>query len=376
MKIIGNIILVVVLLGLGFLIRGFMPAGGPPGGMPGMMGEMPPPAVVTVELKEQPLDVRAEYIATIEPVQSVDVRTEVTGYIDEVHFKEGTQVKEGDLLFTIDQRQYQAMVEVRDAELARAQADLTNAERYLKRMQSAGKRSISQSDLDKAESTHLQAVANLKQAEANLNLSKIDLEYAEIRSPISGRIGAARLTKGNYVDPGTAALARIVQMDPIRVVFSMTDRAYLNLRAQELTGNAVGLTAQVKLPNGKVLSQVGQKDFDDNAINPETGTIAVRYLLDNPDGLLLAGGYVKLLIGKETRPLGIRIPQRALLIDADGTYVLTVDDAGTVGTIRVEAGDQVEMDVIILSGLKPGDRIITDGVQKAMPGATVQVIGK
>ena len=138
-------------------------------------------------------------------------------------------------------------------------------------MKDAGERSISQSDLDRADSAHLQAVANLKQAEANVVIAQIDLSYAEIRAPISGRIGAANLTKGNYVDASSGALAHIVQIDPIRVVFSMTDRAYLNLRGQELAGTAEGLTAQVELPNGVVLPMVGTKDFDDNRMNPETG---------------------------------------------------------------------------------------------------------
>ena len=110
--------------------------------------------------------------------------------------------------------------------------------------------------------------------------------------------------------------------------FSMTDRAYLNLRGQELAGTAEGLTAQVELPNGVVLPMVGTKDFDDNRMNPETGTLAVRYMFDNPDGLLIAGGYANLLIGMKERQLGIRVPQTAILIGEDGTYVLTVNEQG------------------------------------------------
>ena len=372
MKIIGNIFGGAILIGLGFLLRGLLPAGGPPPGPMGM-GEMPPPAVVAVELSDRPLDVRDEYIAMIEPVQSVDVRTEVSGYIDGVHFREGAWVKEGDLLFTIDQRQYQALVEVRDAELARAQADLTNAERFLERMRNAGERSISESDLDNAESAQLQAVASLKQAEANLNLAKIDLEYAEIRSPISGRIGAARMTKGNYVDTSSDALARIVQLDPIRIVFSMTDRAYLNLRERELKGEANGLAAQVELPNGAMLPMVGAKDFDDNEMNAKTGTLAVRYLFDNPNGLLVPSGYVNLLLGQRERPVGIRVSQTAIMVDPDGTYVLTVDEQGVVTPTHVKLGNTIEQDMVVLEGLNVGDRVIVDGVQKVRPGMTAAV---
>ncbi|WP_319576891.1 efflux RND transporter periplasmic adaptor subunit [uncultured Desulfobacter sp.] len=371
-KAIGKVVIAIVLIGVGYFISLFVPSGGPPPGMMGM-GEMPPPAVIAVELKERPLDVLEDHIATVEPVQEVMVRSEVAGYIDDVHFTEGSFVKAGDLLFTIDQKQYQAMVDVREAELARAKAELDRAEKFFKRMREANKRSVSQSDLDTAESDKLQAVANLKQAAANLNLAKIDLGYAKVRAPISGRIGVAKVTKGNYVTSASNELARIVQISPIRVVFSMTDRAYLDFRAQELAGTSDGMVAYIRLPNGTQLPLVGKKEFDDNVMNPETGTMAVRYLFDNPDGRLVPGGYVNILLGLRQRPMGIRIPQRAVLLDPKGSYVLTVNGEGQVGTARVEIGESVEGDFVVLSGLKAGDRIVVDGVQKARPGMTAQV---
>lgn len=367
------IIAIVIAAVVGFFARGLLPSGGPPPGMMGM-GAMPPPAVTALELREEPLDVLEEYIAAIEPVQEVMIKTEVSGYIDAVHFKEGAMVKQGDLLFTIDQQSYQAMIAVREAELARAEAELKRSEQFLVRMREAGARSISQSDLDTAESNHLQAVAAQKQAEANLNLARIDLAYSEIRAPINGRIGAAMLTKGNYVDSVSgSALARIVQTDPIRVVFSMTDRAYLNLRGREIAGEAAGQVAWIRLPNGLRLQEIGQKDFDDNRMDEKTGTLAVRYLFDNPDGLLIPGGYATILLGLSDRPMGIRIPQKAVLLDPEGRYVLTVNEEGVVAMTRIETGDSVESDVVVKSGLKTGDRVVVEGVQKAQPGANVQV---
>ena len=373
MKKVKYIVGLVAAIGLGFFVRGFMSADSPPPGMMGM-GEMQPPAITAQELKEMPLDTLDDYIATIEPVQEVMVRSEVAGYIDEVHFEEGTIVNEGDLLFTIDQKQYKARVEVRQAEMARAHAELDRSDKYLKRMKEAGQRSVSESDIDTAESNHLQAQANLKQKEANLNLAKIDLAYSEIHSPISGRIGAAMATKGNYVTSASDALARIVQTDPIRVVFSMTDRAYLNLRQQEQDAKANSLTARIRLPNGSTLPMIGKKDFDDNAMNPETGTLAVRYLFDNPDELLVPGGYANILVGQEVRPMGIRIPQKAILVDPQGTYVLTVDNAGQVGTARIRLGKTIESDMVVLSGLQVGDRVVVDGVQKVQPGMQANVM--
>ncbi|MDF7809273.1 efflux RND transporter periplasmic adaptor subunit [Pontiellaceae bacterium B12219] len=373
LKQIGIIIGVIVGLVLGFAVRGLLPSGPPPMGMMGM-GEMPPPAIKALELQEAPIDLQAEYIATVEPVQQVMVKADVSGYLDAVHFQEGALVKEGDLLFTVDQKRYESMVEVREAELNRSKAELNRAEKYLERINKAGDAgSVSKSDVDQAVAIQLQAVANLKQAEANLTLAKLDLSYSEIRSPINGRIGAAMVTKGNYVDSNSGPLAAIVQMDPIRVVFSLTDRAYLNLREKILGGDADGLVAHAQLPNGTILPEIGKKDFDDNMMDPNTGTMAVRYLFDNPNEMLVAGGYVTALLGKPDRPMGLRVPQQAILVDTDGTYVLTVSEEGDVGMARVSLGDPIENDFVVLSGLEAGTRVVVDGVQKVQPGAKATV---
>ncbi|QBG48846.1 efflux RND transporter periplasmic adaptor subunit [Verrucomicrobia bacterium S94] len=341
--------------------------------MMGGPGEMPPPAVKAIEVAEGPVDVREEYIASVEPVQQVRVKTEVAGYIDEVHFTEGSMVKAGDLLFTVDQKRYQSMVEAREADLASAEAELNRAERYFERIEKAGS-SVSQSDKDQAEALKLQAMANLKQAEANLTVARLDLEYSEIRAPIDGRIGAALVTKGNYIDPMMGeTLATIVQLDPVRVVFSVTDRAYLQYRERVTAGSTDELVARVRLPTGTELPAIGKKDFDDNTMNERTGTMTVRYLFDNPDELLVPGGYVSILVGPADRPAGIRIPQQAILVDQEGPYVLTADKEGTIGVARVTLGEPVEKDYVITSGLKSGDRVVVDGVQKVQPGASATV---
>ena len=352
---------VVIVSGLaGWFMHGLF--GAKSGGMPPAGGRpaMPPATVVVQELSEKPLQLIDEYIAHVEPVQDVLVRTEVSGYIESVHFTEGSMVKEGDLLFTIDRNSYQASVDAAAAELDRAQ-------KQYDRMKNADVRSISKADMDSAESAFLRAKAALKLAQVSLN-------YTEIKAPVSGRIGAVQMTKGNYVTSASGPLARIVQVDPIRVVFSLPDHVYLTMRQLELSGKAGSLVGKIRLPNGTVLPVAGKKDFDDNAISSNTGTMAVRYLFDNADGLLVAGGYVKILLGNPEAPKGIAIPQRAVLADQQGSYVLTVDDAGKVSTARIKPGAQLGTDLIVLSGLKAGDRIVTDGLQKAIPGSTVKMI--
>ncbi len=373
-KMVSIITVAVVFALAGWFGRGLF--GGKGGGMPARMGgrpPMPPAAVVVQVLKELSLQPVDEYIAQVEPMQQVTIRPQISGTIAAVHFKEGDPVKEGDLLFTIEPDSYQAVVAVREAELAQANAALVRAQKFYDRMKSADIRSISKTDFDKAESDYLQAQAGVKQGEAGLNLARINLGYTEIKAPISGRIGAAKITKGNYVTPAASMLASIVQTDPVRVVFSVTDRTYLTLRQQELAGTSSPLAARVRLPNGAVLPTIGKKDFDDNAMNDKTGTLAIRFAFDNVDGLLVAGSYVKILLENQEVSKGIKIPQRAVLADQQGSYVLTADDAGLVSTIRIKPGVQLGPDVIVLSGLKAGDRIVTDGVQRAVPGATVKV---
>ena len=321
--------------------------------------QMPPAAVVAQVLKEQSLQPVEEYIAKVEPVQQVTIRPQISGTIETVHFRGGDLVKEGDLLFTIQPDSYQAAADAATAELDRAQ-------KLYDRMKSADARSISKSDMETAESNWLRAQAGFKVAQVSLN-------YTKIKAPISGRIGVAEITKGNYVAPASSMLASIVQTDPIRVVFSVPDRVYLDLRQQMLAGTAASLAAHIRLPNGAVLPVIGKKDFDDNMMNDRTGTIAVRFAFDNADGLLVAGGYVKIMLENAAPMLGIKVPQKAVLADQQGLYVLTVDEAGKVSMAHIKTGAQLGPDVVVESGLKAGDRVIIDGVQKALPDATVKV---
>ncbi len=353
-------------IAVGFFAAKMMPSGGPPMAGPGGMGA---PAV-DVQLAEMiALDTPVEHIGKVEPIQEVDVSSEVAGYVTAVHFEEGAQVNEGDLLFTIDQRQYQATVQVRQAELAQAQAELARADKYLKRLQAASEKGVSQSDLDTAESDQLQAAAALKQAEANLNLAEIDLAYTEIRAPISGRIGRALVTKGNYVSSTSDSLARIVQLNPVRVVFSLPDRIYYDL----LTANKTDLVGQLKLPDGSTFGATGYVDFSDNEINETTGTLAIRYAFPNDEGTLVPGTFVTVLLGEQTPTMGLAVPQRAVLTDADGAYLLVADETGLIREQRIQTGITVGSMIEVTAGLKTGEQVVVEGLQKVQPGTTATV---
>lgn len=342
-------------LGAGWILRGMMPVQG--GGAPEMAMQMPPPAVTVQAVEQSLLRPDDEYIARVEPVEEVRIRSEVSGYVAEVHFTEGSMVNAGDLLFTIDRRSYQATADAAEAELFRAQ-------KLYDRMKTADARSVSRSDLETAES-------GLLRARADFNLAQVSLDYTEIKAPVGGRIGAAKVTKGNYVTSASGDLAHIVRLDPVRVVFSMTDREYFAVRRQEIAGSGGVRVAQIRMPDGTVLPITGKKDFDDNVIHPQTGTIAVRYLFDNRDGLLLPGAVVTALLHDPEGEKGLKIPQRALLLDQQGMYVLTVDEKNTAAAVRITVGRQIGPDITVLSGLSPGDRVMTEGLQKVRPGMTV-----
>jgi RND family efflux transporter MFP subunit len=344
---------------------------GPP---PGMMGPSGPPAVSVREVTQDFIDQEQEYIAHVEPIQEVDLHPRIEGYIAKLHFDEGSLVKKGQLLFTIDPREYKATVDLKAAELAQAEARLVRAEKYLKRLESAEARSISQADLDKAVSDLQSSKAAVKMARASLELADIDLGYTQITAPISGRIGPAEVKAGNYVGSATQRLARIVQVNPVRVAFSPADRLYLKLLEQLNSGSAPKISARVILPGGVELNAAGRRDFVNNEMDPETGTITVWMRFDNPDGLLIPGSYVKLLLGNQDRPRALVVPQAAVVADAHGDYVFVVDTDATVQQRQVTLGPVLNGRVVVKSGLTAGESVVVEGVQKVRPGIIVTTV--
>jgi len=345
------------------------------GGMPpNMMGMGGPPAVKVQKVKEDFLEKEKAYIAHVEPIQQVDLVPRIEGYISKVLFEEGSTVKKGQLLFTIDPREYKATVDLRVAELAQAEARQVRAEKYLKRLEAAETRSISQADIDTAVSDSQTAKAAVEMGRASLKLAKIDLGYTKIIAPISGQIGPAEIKAGNYVDSKTQRLARIVQVNPVRVMFSPADRVYLEQLETLETGKISKISSRVILANNRAFKTKGQLDFVDNEMDVETGTITVWLKFENPDGLLIPGSYVKLLLGDKERPKALMIPQSAIVSDVEGHSVFAVDKESKVQKVLVTLGPALEQRVVITSGLTKGETIITQGIQKVMPGIKVQAI--
>ncbi len=374
-KLLGWLATAVCLVWLGWLGRGLMPQTGA-GAPPAMLG--PPPGGAT-PVQVQPVEMIAlnppyEYIGRVEPIQDVELRAQIEGAVQGVHFKEGAIVKAGDLLFTIDPEQYEARVAVRKAEIGQAEAALDRGERYLKRLEVSDVRAITQTDLDTARSDVAQGRASILQAKANLAVAEIDLKHTRIIAPIGGRIGRTVANVGDYVSPALGTLVRIVQTDPIRVAFSVTDKDYLKVR-ENIAEAAIqeALRIRLRLPTGTVPEMTGTRDFEDNAMSSETATLSVRARFCNAQGLLVPNGYVTVLVDLADAPKRPVVPQEALLKDRDGAFAYVVDLEGRAQIRRVETGLVENGRVAILSGVQAGEKMVVQGVQKVVPGQPVHV---
>ena len=328
------------------------------------------PTVVLYSVEETDLATQREYVGKVEAIQNVDLKAQVAGEIKQVNFKEGSFVRAGQLLFTIDSSQYQATVDLRKAEIEQAEANLVKAEKYLARVKAADKRSISAADIDTAESAFLQAKAAVAQGKAALRLAEIDLGHTRITSPITGKIGAAAFTKGNYVSQASGALATIVQMDPIRVSFALPDRDYLNqLEAFKKNGSVYNTT--LILTNGKELAASGARDFESNEVDQKSGTIQTALRFANAEGLLIPGSMVRIATKPVKSEISLVVPQGAVLADSKGDYVYTVDDKNIAHQTRIVLGDEAGAMRKVTSGLKAGDKVIQIGIQNVRPEAPV-----
>ena len=329
------------------------------------------PYVLIQGLEEADISNKQSYIGHVEAIKSVNLIPQISGYVEKVLFQEGSLVQEGDILFIIEQKRYLANVELRKAELQSAKANLVRAERDFKRQSQLTKQNYaSKATFDTAESAYLQAKAAVAQAEANLELAEIDLGYTEIKAPITGYIGKALVTEGNYVSSSAQNLARIVQTNPIRVAFSVSDKEYLNTKLFNQQNGESSIRSEIVLPNGQVIENHFKSRFTDNEINSDTATIAIYAEYKNDENLLVPGNYVDVKIGpKETQNV-LLVPQAAVAQDEHGNYVMVVKD-NIAEQRRVTLGDTIGTKQIVKSGLTAEDKVIVQGLQKVANGTKV-----
>jgi membrane fusion protein, multidrug efflux system len=330
-----------------------------------------PPLVGIQKVEQLALAPQSEYVGRLAVFDKVEIRARVKGVLGPRQFEDGTKVKEGQLLFTIDPAQYRIAVNQKRALRDSAQAVLINAEAQLKRTAELMRtNNATQVIYDQRLSEQLQAKANLDNAEAQLQEAELQLSWTEMRAPIGGLIGRAMASPGNVVGPETGVLAIIVNERRIRAFFSVPQADLLSVRRDLRAG--APLAVQLRLADGKLYNEKGKVDFIDVEVDPATDGQTVRAIFENADELLTDGQTVRVLVEGNEPEKVLAIPQPALAIDQTGPYVYVVDGRNMVEQRRIVIGFTRDGMIAVTSGLKEGEEVVVQGQQRVRPGMTVE----
>lgn len=362
----GLVAAVAALLGLGLAGAESSFAQGPAGA--------PAPAVYVVAVAMREITPQATFTGRIEAIDKVELRARVEGFLEKRLFEEGAEVKEGDLLFLIEKASYEAAVSEAEGSVARDNGSLQLALQEEARQQQLVRSSAaSQARLDEAVAKVAQAKGDLLRDNGALARARLNLGYTEIRAPFTGKIGKAAFSPGAFVGPSSGALATIVRQSPVNVSFPVTQRDLLEVQRRITGGDhkAGDVKVRVRLADGSFYEGTGEVNFVDVRMDPGTDTVRIRATLDNPQRFLVDGQLVAVVVESAAPASALVAPQQAVLIDQAGRYVLAVDAGNKAQIRRIVVGEQVDSFYVVTDGLKPGDRIITEGVQKVRPGAVV-----
>jgi membrane fusion protein, multidrug efflux system len=350
-------------------------------GSPPAADPMPAPPTVTVSRPlQKTITEWDEYTGRFAAVETVEVRARVSGFIDSIHFKDGQLVDKGDLLFVIDPRPYRLAVEQAKADVERARARLQIATLDVERAAPlARNQTLTQREFDTRQSSQREAAGAVAAFEAALKQAELNLEWTEVRAPISGRISDRRVDAGNLVtggQNGATALTVIVSLDPIHFVFDGSEADFLRYSRLATSGvrqssRDVQNPVAVRLADESDFTHHGRMDFVDNVVNYKTGTIRGRAIFDNKDGLLTPGYFGRLRLFGGNRE-ALLVPDSAIASDQSSKILFTVADDGTVATRRLELGPIVDGLRVVRTGLAPTDRIVIEGLQRARPGQKVK----
>src|ERR1700722_4826867 len=340
----------------------------------------PPPQVSVAQVLEKRVKDWDEFTGRLQAVESVEIRPRVSGYIDKVVFTEGSQVKSGDLLFVIDPRPYQAEYDRSAADVKRYKTALELARIELVRVQRLkDSGAVSEEELDERKSTVAQAEANVAASEASQETASLNLSFTRVTSPIAGRVSRAEVTRGNLVTGGSnggTLLSSVVSMDPMYLYFDADEQSFLRYTQMARSGERPnshdsGSPVQVGLANEEGFPHAGTVDFIDNQLNPQTGTIRARAVLQNKDGQFTPGLFARVqLLGSSERD-AILIDDRAVNTDQSQKYVFLLGANNQIEYRQVKLGRVIEGLRIVREGLKPGDVIVVNGAQRVHPGVTV-----
>jgi len=340
----------------------------------------PPTAVTVLTIEKQTVPAIFEYVAVAESSHLVEIRARVEGYLDKIAYKEGSLVNQNDLLFEIDPRPFQAALDQAKAQEEQQAAFLWQAERALERYRPLyEKKAASLRDLDNATAQALAAQASVNAAKAQVIQAELNLSYTSINSPITGLTNQAKFREGALVGPGSeqSLLTTIYVLDPIWVNFNISEGDLLKYRTEVAKGQLKfpannDFEIEVVLSDGSLMPSKGKINFLDPSLQQSTGSMFVRSILPNPKKMLMPGQFARARIIGAEYPEAIIVPQRSVLQGKNGLFVYVVDKDNKVFMEPVITGDWVDNDWIIHSGLKVGDRVVIDGVNKIVPGMIVE----
>ncbi|MDX1457324.1 MAG: efflux RND transporter periplasmic adaptor subunit [Marinobacter sp.] len=343
--------------------------------------DAPPPAVTVYTVASQPVGNYREFVARTAASQEVDLRARVEGEITQINFTEGGIVDEGQLLFEIDPKPYQAAVEKARADLSAARANATQAAADYQRGQELSPRGfISQSDLDKLRAASDQTRAAVEGAEAALEEAELNLSYTHIIAPFAGQIGKHRYDVGTLVGPSSEPLATLQNIDPIFVNFQLEEStyvSYLQQRSTETTdAGQPALDLKLRLPNNETYNHPGSLNFADTRIDSTVGSVNIRAEFPNPESLVLPGLYVTLITESQDKTEIPLVPQSAVQENQLGYFVLTLNDQNQVEQTVVTMGRRIGAMWAVKSGLDSGQQIVIEGLQKVRSGVTVTPVEK
>ena len=340
----------------------------------------PPPEVEVVTAHAVNLPLTRDLVGRLTPTLTAQVNARVTGNVLQLAYTEGSDVKAGQVLFRIDPAPLRAALDAQRATLAQAKATAANAEQTAKRYADLVRRGlIARQTYDDAEATARSSAAAVRQAAANVEAARLNLSYATVKSPISGRAGIALTTVGALVSATAGTpMTTVERINPIYAYFSEPYSEVEQLRAAQAAGqlkpSAGGIPAvQLVLPDGRIYAHSGTLDFSDMAVDPQTGAVQLRALIPNPDRSLLPGLFVTVRLHVGTLDHVFLLPQTAVLRDPKGAFVYVLGGNGIVVQQPVQLGEMRGSAWIVMSGLDNGQRVIVDGVQKVKPGAPARV---
>jgi multidrug efflux system membrane fusion protein len=340
----------------------------------------PPAAVTVAEVKEQEINEWDEFTGRIEAVDAVDIRPRVSGYIQRVAFAEGKEVNKGDVLFIIDPRPYQAELARADAELQRARTRAALAAKEVVRAERlVAVQAISREEFDTRTSAEAESRASIAAAEAAVATARLNMDWTRVRSPIAGRVSRAEITQGNLVQagpPDATLLTTVVSLDPVYVYFEGDEQTYLRYGDLARAGARPSSRdtrnpIQLGLANEVGFPHTGYVDFVDNQLNPETGTIRARGVFSNKDRVFTPGLFARLKLVGSARYRAVLVLDRAVGTDQDKKFVLVLQPDSSVAYRSVQVGRLVDGMRIVTAGLKGGDRIVINGLQRVRPGMKV-----